>query len=98
MIYLLAFVVTVLATSRIARWVIIDDNAAFLRAKFPNTKLVRCYWCLAVWVAGLATVPYTLTAAALLTPLTWWQAALIWPPLTAAVAYASSWVLDKEEL
>lgn len=105
MIYLLVFVILVLATARLTRVANIDDVGAPLRRwvfqRFGEQskmgKLVRCYWCSAVWVSLLLTVPYTLAMAALFTPLTWWQALAVWPPLTAATSYAASRVIDKED-
>lgn len=105
MIYLLVFVILVLATARLTRVINIDDIGAPLRRwvfqrfgeQSKMATLARCHWCSAVWISGLLTVPYTLTMAALFTPLTGWQALAAWPMLTAATAYTASWVIDKED-
>lgn len=102
MIYLLAFVVLVLAVSRATRVLWYDEIALPLRTwvltKWPKpskpSKLVRCYWCLSVWVAFFATL-YTHCVACFAGWLPWHTMALL--PLTwFAVAYASAWILDKE--
>ena len=110
MIYLLAFVVLVLAAARATRVIVIDDVAIGLRSwvladtkkiwrlKFGKTpwlaKLVVCYWCAGFWVS-LLLVLFVHTYACVTGQLSWhtmWLA----PITTLAVAYASSWVLDKE--
>lgn len=111
MIYLLAFVVLVLAAARATRVIVIDEIAAPVRrwvlanekkllgGKLGPTprlgKLVRCYWCSGFWVSALLVL-YTQSAACFAGWLPWQSMALV--PVTAfAVAYASAWVLDKEE-
>lgn len=103
MIYLIGFVSLVLATARLTRVFNIDEIAAPLRdwilrrwpAPSKPTKLVACYWCSAVWTA-LLTCLWThssLIFAGWLQPKT----ALLFPIAWFAVAYAASWVLDKEQ-
>lgn len=102
MIYLLGFVVLVLATARATRVVVIDEIAEPLRTKVMTrwpppskpSKLVRCYWCSGFWMSGLICAT-TLAVACKAGWLPWLSLALL-PVLTFAVAYASSWVLDKE--
>lgn len=103
MIYLLAFVVLVLAAARTTRVLVIDEIAAPLRtwiltrygAASKPGKLVRCYWCSGFWVSLILTV-YTQCVFCFAGWLPWQTVALL-PIVTFAVAYASSWVLDKEE-
>jgi hypothetical protein len=101
-IYLLAFVVLVLAVARATRVVVIDDITIKLRGALLRRfggdsavgKLVICYWCSGFWVSLLACLyVHTVTCAAGWLP---WQTAAYLPITTFAVAYASSWVLDKE--
>lgn len=110
MIYLLAFVVLVLATARLTRVFNIDEVSVPTRSWIINksertpkriwlflTALVRCYWCSGFWVS-LLTCTYSMSMAATLNIMTWSQALAILPILTFAVAYAAPWVLDKEEI
>ena len=102
MIYLLAFVVLVLAAARATRVIVIDDVAIGLRSwvirKFGEdskpSKLVTCYWCASFWMSGLMCVLVHAYACAV----GWlpWHTMWLAPITTFAVAYASSWVLDKE--
>lgn len=101
MIYLLAFVALVLATARATRVIVIDDVADPLRRWVLRTwpvpskpsKLIRCYWCTGFWMSALFCL-----VAAIAVPWPGWKAAVCWYLIaTFAVAYASSWVLDKEE-
>lgn len=96
MIYLLAFVVVTLAVARATRVIVYDEIAQPLRAwvlrrwPLPSKpgKLITCYWCSAVWIALLACLLVHIVTSSL----PW-----AWLPLNwFAVAYASSWVLDKE--
>jgi hypothetical protein len=102
-ITLAALIVLALATARATRIVSIDEITAPARVWIDQhlgktskiSKLIWCYWCSAWWVS-LLTSGYALTLAAAFTNLTWTQAALIWPLLSLANAYAASWILDKE--
>ena len=103
MIYILAFVVLVLAAARATRVIVIDEIAAPLRnwvlTKWPPpskpAKVVTCYWCAGFWVAlTLAAYTHWIFCFAGWAP---WQTMALLPLTTFAVAYASSWVLDKEE-
>lgn len=103
MIYLIAFVVCVLAAARFTRAFNIDEISARLRAWIIGRygeaskpgKLARCYWCAGFWISGL-TVVYANVALAAAGVVSWLTLAGL--PLTvAAVAYASAWILDKEE-
>ena len=102
MIYLLAFVVIVLAVARATRVLWFDEICQPLRSwvlrKWPLPskpgKLVTCYWCLGFWVSLLfcAGAHTYVTVTGLAPGHTW----LLLPLTTSAVAYASAWVLDKE--
>lgn len=103
MIYLLAFVVTVLAAARLTRVFNIDEIAAPLRGwivgKWPPpskpAKIVGCYWCAGFWISTLCTT-YAQVAICAAGHTSWRTLAAL--PLTIpAVAYAASWVLDREE-
>jgi hypothetical protein len=102
-ITLAAFIVLVLATARLTRAASIDDITLPLRLKLGTKygqasfiyELVICYWCSGWWISA-ATTAYTLTvltATHLLPGIVWWGYPLIFP----AVAYAASWILNKEE-
>jgi len=101
-IYLLAFVVLVLAAARATRVIVFDDIAIGLRSavmrKFGEdsklAKLVTCYWCAGFWISGLMCL-YVHTLACFIGWLPWHTVALL-PVTTFAVAYSASWVLDKE--
>jgi hypothetical protein len=101
-IYLLAFVVLVLASARATRVLFYDEIAAPLRGwvtrKWPEpswpAKIVGCYWCSSFWISGLLSL-YVHTLAAFAGWLPWHTVALL-PITTFAVAYGASWVLDKE--
>ena len=96
MIYLLAFVVLVLASARATRVIVFDEIAAPLRTwiltKYPLPskpgKLISCYWCAGFWVSALGA-----TAAHSLFPWTPWISI---PLLTFATSYAVGVLLDKE--
>ena len=102
MITLAAFVALVLATARLTRAASIDDITLPLRLRLGHKfgqasfiyELVICYWCSGWWIAALSTA-YTLTvltALHLLPATVWWGYPIIFP----AVAYAASWLIDKE--
>ena len=102
MIYLLAFVVLVLAAARATRVIVFDDVAIPLRSwivrKFGEdsrpSKLVTCYWCAGFWMSLLQMLAvHTIAWTAGWLP---WQSLLLLPVTTLAVAYGASWVLDKE--
>ena len=102
MIYLLAFVVVVLAVARATRVIVIDEIAAPLRnwifGRYGQDskpgKIVSCYWCAGFWVA-LFVSAYTHLVACVAGWLPWHTVALL-PVIIFAVAYGASWVLDKE--
>lgn len=102
MIYLLAFVVLVLASARATRVIVFDEIGLPLRrwvlTKWPLPskpgKLVTCYWCAGFWMSGLACTATGATACAC----GWlpWNSMWLLPVLTFAVSYGAAWVLDKE--
>lgn len=102
MIYLLAFVVLVLAVARATRVLWYDEICQPMRSwvlrKWPLPskpgKLVTCYWCLGFWVSLLASTGIHFYVAA--TGLAPWHTMALLPLTTFAIAYASAWVLDKE--
>lgn len=104
MIYLVAFVVLVLATARLTRLLTKDDLTIPMRAwidgKFgPNSlasRMIWCHWCSGVW-ASLLTSTVAATAA-----WQWWSwnlGAVIsgWLLLVPATAYAASRIIDMEK-
>jgi hypothetical protein len=102
-IYLLVFAATCLASARLTRAFNIDEVFAPLRSWIVNRygvaskpgKIVRCYWCAGFWVSLLCTT-YAQVAICAAGWLPWQTVALL--PITGpAVAYASGWLLDKEE-
>lgn len=99
---MLAFVVLVLAVARVTRVVVFDEVASPLRTwvlrrwPLPSKpgKLVTCYWCSAVWVAlAFSAGVHTYLWLADVTP---WHTTLLLPVTAPAIAYAASWILDKE--
>lgn len=101
-ISLAALIVLVLATARLTRAVSIDDITLpariWLGKRFGQGskiyELVICYWCSGWWISALTTA-YALTALTTLHQLpgtAWWGYPLLFP----AVAYAASWILNKE--
>jgi hypothetical protein len=101
-ITLAVFVVLVLATARITRAVSIDDITLPMRLSLGKRfgqasyiyELVICFWCSGWWISA-ATTAYTLAMLTWLHQLpgiVWWGYPIIFP----AVAYAASWVLNKE--
>lgn len=110
MIYLLAFVVLVLASARATRVIVYDEIAQPLRAwvltKYPLPskpgKLVTCYWCAGFWVSGLFSLVAidAIRLAGLAPALDGWQgwaaSAKLLFLLTFATSYAVGVLLDKE--
>ena len=102
MIYLVVFIVLTLAVARATRVIVIDDVAIPLREwvlrRFGPSgrmaKLIRCYWCSAFWVSFFASWwVHCIAVFADWLPAT---SLCLWPVTAFAVAYAASWVLDKE--
>lgn len=103
MIYLVALVVLVLANARAARLASKDDITIPLRLWIDRrwgeqsfgARLFYCFWCSGVWTSGL------LCAMALTVAVLWGQwpvglAASAWLPVTLAVAYGGSRLVDME--
>lgn len=103
MIYLVAFVVLVLATARLTRLITRDDITTVLRLAIDKrfgeqsfvSRLIWCHWCVAVWVS-LATSSMAMQAAYAWGGISPKVAVLSWLLLIPANAYAASWVVDKE--
>lgn len=103
MIYLVAFVVLVLATARLTRLICHDDITAPLRLAIDKTlgptswlsQLIWCPWCVGVWIS-LGTSSMAMQA--------WYSwgeispkfAVLAWLLLVPANAYAASLIVDLE--
>lgn len=104
MITLACFVVLVLATARLTRAVTLDSITApvrdWLESKLGSyhfvNRLINCYWCAGFWVA-IFTSSFALSAAVYLKLMPLATAGFVLPLLCPAVAYAASWILDKEE-
>lgn len=104
MIYLVAFVVLVLATARLTRLLTKDDLTIPMRtwidAKFgPDSlisRMIWCYWCSGVWASMFTS---TVAAAAAWQWWSWNLGAVIagWMLLVPATAYAASRVIDTEK-
>lgn len=103
MIYLVAFVVLVLATARLTRLIHFDDITIPVRMwidrKFGEqsflSQLVWCPWCVSVWVSlGTSTVA--------MTALWHWGgwplggAMATWLLLVPATAYPAGWIVTIE--
>lgn len=103
MIYLVAFVVLVLATARLTRLICKDDITASMRLAIDRrfgeqsfiSRLIWCHWCVAVWVS-LFTSSIVLGMLDLSGVISTAQQAALWLLLVPANAYAASWVVDKE--
>lgn len=103
MVYLIAFITLVLASARLTRVLVFDEIATPLRnwvfnrwpAPSKPAKLFSCYWCAGFW-ASAALCAFALAGAAANSVMPWLALPWLLPPLTFAVAYASSWVLDRE--
>lgn len=98
----LCFIVLVLFVARMTRLASIDMITMSMRASIDSkrgtesflSKLIWCYWCSAVWVSALACIPAVLAGPILLD---WsWLTTLAYPYLFPAVAYAASWIIDRE--
>lgn len=103
MIYLVALVVLVLANARAARLVSRDDITTPIRhwidRRWGETsfaaQLVYCHWCAGVWTAA------ALSGVAVAACATWggWNSGMAvatWLPLTLAIAYGGSRLVDME--
>lgn len=103
MIYLVAFVVLVLATARLTRLIYFDDLTLPMRQwidrKFgPNSFLSRmiwCPWCASVWASFFtSTLAVHLMVDLGLVP--WLVAPGVWLFLIPAVSYPAGWIVHKE--
>jgi len=103
MIYLVAFVVLVLATARLTRLICRDDITAPLRLAIDRklgensfvSRLIWCHWCVAVWVS-LGASSFAMQALYTFGLISPKAAVLSWLLLIPANAYAAAWVIDKE--
>jgi hypothetical protein len=103
MIYLVAFVVLVLATARLTRLICKDDLTTPVRLAIDKklgensflSRLIWCHWCVAVW-ASVITGSLAMQALYGFGHLSPKAAILLWLLLIPANAYAASWVVDKE--
>lgn len=104
MIYLVAFVVLVLATARLTRLVCRDDLTAPMRLAIDRklgqnsflSRLIWCHWCVAVWMS-FATSSLAVSFFYDLDDAMPKRAVIAWLLLIPANAYAASWIVGKEE-
>lgn len=104
MIYLVAFVVLVLATARLTRLVCRDDLTAPMRLAIDRklgqnsflSRLIWCHWCVAVWIS-LTTSSMAMQALYSFGAMSPKAAVLTWMLLVPANAYGASWIVGKEE-
>jgi hypothetical protein len=103
MIYLVAFVVLVLATARLTRFICKDDITTPVRLALDRklgeqsfiSRLIWCHWCVAVWIS-LGTSSMAMQAVYAWGGVSPKVAVLSWLLLIPANAYAASGVVDKE--
>lgn len=103
MIYLVAFVVLVLATARLTRLTYFDDITIPVRAWIDKTfgpnsflsKVVWCPWCSSVWWS-LGCSSMAVEVVYRFGHLSPYQAVLCWLLLIPANAYAAGWLVDFE--
>lgn len=102
-IYLVAFVVLVLATARLTRLVTKDDLTLPIRLwvdrRFGEnsfaSRLIWCHWCVAVWISiGASVWPAQILYSMGAAPKD--AAIMLWLLFIPANAYAAAWVVDKE--
>lgn len=102
MIYLVALVVSVLATARLIWLFWQDDITRPLRlwidrkwgTKSFLSRLIWCPWCLGMWMSGFVNA-YVLAAATILGGMDAGVAAAMWLPLMLAVGFSASWITEK---
>lgn len=104
MVYLVAFVVLVLATARLTRLMTKDDLTISWRLGIDKvfgqnswlSKLIWCHWCVGVWIS-LGTSSMAMQALYAWGGMSPKVAVLTWMLLVPANAYAASWVVDREK-
>ena len=104
MVYLVAFVVLVLATARLTRLVTRDDLTAPMRQGIDKwlgensfvSRVIWCHWCAGVWVS-VGTSSMAMQALYAFGTISAKVAILSWLLLIPANAYAASWVIDMEK-
>ncbi len=103
MIYLVVFVVLVLATARLTRLVTKDDLTTPVRLAIDRrlgensflSRLIWCPWCVAVWLSpGTSLFMAQILYSSGTVPKD--VAIMLWLLLIPANAYAAAWVVDKE--
>lgn len=103
MIYLVALVVLVLGAARACRLASKDDITIPLRLWIDKrwgeqsflARLMWCFWCSGVWLSG-GLCAMALTAAVIWAGWPVGLAASAWLPLTLAVSYGGSRLVDME--
>lgn len=103
MVYLVAFVVLVLATARLTRLLSKDDLTVPMRLGIDKmfgpqswiSRLIWCPWCTGVWVS-LGTSSMAMQALYAWGAISPKVAVLSWLLLVPATAYAASWIVDFE--
>jgi hypothetical protein len=102
-IYLVAFVVLVLATARLTRLIHFDDLTLSMRnwidRRFGErsilSRIVWCPWCASVW-AAIITCPFAMAGLWLWAQWSLWGALWATGPLILAVSYPAGWIVHKE--
>lgn len=103
MIYLVGFVVLVLATARLTRLIHFDDLTLrwrnWIDSRFGErsvlSRIVWCPWCASVW-ASIITCPFAMAGLWLYGG--WSLGGALWAtgPLILAVSYPAGWIVHKE--
>lgn len=99
MIYLVGFVVLVLATARLTRLIHFDDLTLKWRQGLQQGSLLEkiawCPWCASVW-AAIITCPFV--TAGLWLEGGWTLRGALWitVPLILATSYPAGWLVHKE--
>lgn len=99
MIYLVGFVVLVLATARLTRLIHFDDITAKWRLGLKRGSFLErgafCPWCASVW-ASIILCPFTMAGLWLWGGWSPWGALWVTGPLILAVSYPAGWIVHKE--
>lgn len=101
MIYLVAFVVLVLATARLTRLIHFDDITAKWRLGLKRGSFLErgafCPWCASVW-ASIILCPFAMAGLWLWGG--WSLCGALWAtgPLILATSYPAGWLVHKETI
>lgn len=97
--FLLGWLLLVLAAARITNALVSEDIFQPLRQTLEGTffgRMLDCYWCTSFWVAGLFAAS-ACVAAVVLTDVTAWGTAAVFPIIWCSSAYGVGWIIDHEE-